>query len=46
MSDIAVVNASPLIFLAGVDRLDLLRFAGNDEVIIPGMVWQEVVAHG
>jgi predicted nucleic acid-binding protein len=37
----AVVNASPLIYLTAVERLDLLRLAG-DEVLVPRSVADEV----
>lgn len=52
MTEFRVVNASPLIFLDAVHRLDLLRFK-NQEVVVPEPVWQEVttrygqpVSHG
>jgi predicted nucleic acid-binding protein len=43
MAELAVVNASPLIFLGAADRLDLLRLAG-DEVLVPKAVFREVTA--
>lgn len=41
----AVVNATPLIALAMIDRLELLR-ALFDEVIVPAEVYDEVVVQG
>ena len=41
----AIVNATPLIALARIDRLDLLRSLFND-VIVPDAVYTEVVARG
>ncbi len=38
-----VVNASPLIYLAQLDRLDLLR-RGADEVLVPPTVLREIAA--
>lgn len=38
-----VVDASPLIFLAKLDRLDLLRHS-TDTTCIPNAVWEEVRA--
>ena len=43
MSDTWVVNASPLITLAKIGRLDLLR-AGEREVIVPEAVAREITA--
>ncbi|MEI7894108.1 MAG: hypothetical protein WCI05_13530 [Myxococcales bacterium] len=43
MSEIWVVNASPLIVLAKVGRLDLLCDAGR-EIVVPGAVAREVLA--
>ena len=42
---IVVSNASPLINLARVGRIDLLQQL-YDELIIPEAVWQEVVIDG
>ena len=39
-----VVDTSPLIFLAKLDRLDLLR-KGADEILAPPAVIEEVRAH-
>lgn len=39
-----VVDSSPLIFLAKLDRLDLLR-EGADEILAPPAVLQEVRSH-
>jgi predicted nucleic acid-binding protein len=39
-----VVDTSPLIFLAKLDRLDLLR-KGAEEILIPPAVLEEVRAH-
>ena len=41
----AVVNSSPLIFLAKINRLDLLNKL-FDEVIIPKAVYEEAVLNG
>lgn len=41
----AIVNATPLIALALIDRLELLR-ALFDEVIVPAEVYDEVVVQG
>ena len=43
MKDAWVVNASPLIALAKIGRLDLLR-AAEREVIIPEAVAKEILA--
>jgi predicted nucleic acid-binding protein len=39
-----VVDTSPLIFLAKLDRLDLLR-KGADQVVAPPAVFQEIAGH-
>jgi predicted nucleic acid-binding protein len=39
------VNASPLIFLAGVDLFEMLRLAG-DEIIVPTAVAEEIKRRG
>jgi predicted nucleic acid-binding protein len=39
------VNASPLIFLASAELLDLLRLAG-DEVVVPDVVAEEIKRRG
>jgi predicted nucleic acid-binding protein len=45
MTEAAVVNASPLIFLARAGRLDLLR-AQHVEVHVPDVVADEILARG
>ena len=45
MSDRPAVNASPLIFLARGDRLNLLKIAGN-EIVIPAAVAEEIRQRG
>ncbi len=42
---LAVSNSSPLIHLAAIKRLELLR-RFHDEVLIPPAVWREVVEEG
>lgn len=41
----AIVNATPLIALALINRLDLLRVL-FDEVVVPAEVYNEVVVQG
>jgi len=41
----AIVNATPLIALAVIDRLDLLRSLFND-VVVPVEVYDEIVVQG
>lgn len=45
MPERAVVNASPLIFLAQANLLDLLEIAG-DEIIVPSAVAEEILRRG
>jgi predicted nucleic acid-binding protein len=40
-----IVDASPLILLGKIGRLDLLR-VGGPEVVVPGAVLEEVGGHG
>lgn len=42
MSDVLVVNASPLIFLGNAGRLDLLRGLGASRIVVPEAVFAEV----
>ncbi len=46
MSDVLVVNASPLIFLGNAGRLDLLHVLGARRVIVPQPVFDEVIYGG
>lgn len=46
MSDVWVVNASPLIFLANAGRLDLLRAVAPGRIVVPDTVYSEVVSAG
>ena len=45
MHDVAVVDASPLIFLGDIGRLELLRLAAR-KVVVPEAVRREVFAFG
>lgn len=44
MSDLLIVNASPLVFLGNAGRLDLLRELGDGHILVPGGVLREVTA--
>lgn len=46
MSEILIVNASPLIFLGNAGRLDLLRTIDANRIIVPEPVFDEVIAGG
>lgn len=46
MPEVLVVNASPLVFLGNVGRLDLLREIGSSRVIVPRAVFDEVARAG
>lgn len=46
MPDALVVNASPLIFLGNVDRLDLLHTIGAGRIVVPDPVFDEVISGG
>jgi predicted nucleic acid-binding protein len=41
LADLAVVDASPLVFLARVDMLDMLRLVAS-ELVVPDQVFREV----
>ncbi len=45
MSKRAVINSSPLIFLAKADLLELLKLAG-DEIVVPLAVANEIKSYG
>ncbi|MGH8604221.1 MAG: DUF3368 domain-containing protein [Gammaproteobacteria bacterium] len=45
MPDQAVVNASPLIFLAQADRLEFLQHTAS-EILVPAAVAEEIRQHG
>lgn len=44
MAEVVVVDASPLIFLGNIGRLDLLRAAGGSRFVVPQAVFDEVTA--
>lgn len=44
MSELLIVNASPLIFLGKAGRLDLLRSMTDQPVLVPDAVYREVVS--
>lgn len=46
MSDVVVVNASPLIFLGNAGHLELLRLLGASRVVVPQPVFDEVISGG
>jgi predicted nucleic acid-binding protein len=45
MTEMVVINASPLILLSKIGRADLLTEL-FDEVVVPNAVWREIVAGG
>lgn len=45
MAEVAVVNASPLIFLAATDLLDLLRLETR-RIVVPSTVLTEIECRG
>jgi predicted nucleic acid-binding protein len=46
MSEVLVVNASPLIFLGNAGRIELLRAGGARRVVVPEAVFNEVNSGG
>lgn len=44
VSEIAIVNASPLVFLGNAGHLDLLRVVGSRRLVVPRGVFEEVVS--
>jgi predicted nucleic acid-binding protein len=46
VSEVLVVNASPLIFLGNANRIDLLRAVGATRVVVPEAVYAEVTRAG
>jgi predicted nucleic acid-binding protein len=42
VSDVIVVNASPLVFLGNAGHLELLRATGASRVVVPQAVFDEV----
>jgi predicted nucleic acid-binding protein len=44
VSDLAIVNASPLVFLGNAGHLELLRAIGSRRFVVPHAVFEEVVS--
>ena len=44
MSELAIVNASPLVFLGNAGRLELLRAVGTSRIVVPQAVFDEVTS--
>ncbi|MGI0483183.1 DUF3368 domain-containing protein [Geminocystis sp. CENA526] len=45
MSNLTVINTSPLIFLSKAGLIDLLRVV-NKQIIVPKAVWDEIYTYG
>jgi predicted nucleic acid-binding protein len=44
VSELVIVNASPLVFLGNAGRLELLRAVGSSRILVPQAVFDEVTS--